>query len=69
VVYLGVWPLPNLIGADEALAGGLRTVHVVLNGTLLVAFSAHVGAALKHYFVDRDAVLARMLPGIGRRES
>ncbi len=69
VVYLGLWPLPNLIGADEALAGELRTVHAVLNDMLLVAVGAHVGAALKHYFVDRDSVLARILPGIGGRGS
>lgn len=66
MVYLGLWPLPNLIGADEALVGELRTVHAVLNDMLLVAVGAHVGAALKHHFVDRDSVLARILPGIGR---
>ena len=68
MVYLGILPLPDLIGADEQLGDRLRTVHEWLNYTLLAAFGAHVGAALKHQFIDRDAVLARMLPRLGREE-
>ena len=68
VVYLGWWPLPDLVGVDEDLADRLRSLHEWLNYTLLVAVAAHVGAALKHHFIERDDVLARMLPGRGRRE-
>ena len=68
VVYLGFLPLPDLIGADEQLASGLRTLHAWLNYTLFVAVMAHIGAALKHHFIERDAVLARMLPLAGRRK-
>lgn len=67
VVYLGVLPLPDLISANETVAGGLRTLHAVLNYTLLAAVGAHVGAALKHHFIERDDVLARMLPVVRRR--
>ena len=67
VMYLGVLPLPDLISANEAMAGGLRTLHAVLNYTLLAAVGAHVGAALKHHFIEHDAVLVRMLPVISRR--
>ena len=69
VVYLGWLPLPDLIGADEAVAGGLRALHAWLNYTLLAAVAAHVSAALKHHFIERDEVLARMVPLAGRRES
>jgi cytochrome b561 len=62
VVYLGVVPLPTLIGPDKALKATLRLVHVALNYTLLVFFVLHVLAALKHHFVDRDGLLGRMLP-------
>jgi cytochrome b561 len=62
VVYLGLVPLPNLLSKDRALADVLRNVHVTLNFTLLGLVCIHVAAALKHRFVDRDAVLARMLP-------
>ena len=62
VVYLGFVPLPDLVSKDRALADALRTVHVTLNFTLLTLVCIHSAAALKHHFVDRDAVLTRMLP-------
>ena len=62
VVYLGLVQLPDLVGRDKALAGLLKQVHVVLNWTLFVIACIHVTAALKHHLVDRDDVLARMLP-------
>ncbi|HZZ12493.1 MAG TPA: cytochrome b [Paraburkholderia sp.] len=62
VVYLGIVPLPTLIGPDQALKASLRTVHVLLNYTLLVLVGLHVLAALKHQFIDRDGLLARMMP-------
>lgn len=68
-VYLGVLPLPDLIGKDKALGDLLRAVHEALNMTLLVLLLAHAGAALKHYFIDRDGILARMLPFIERGDS
>jgi len=40
----------------------LKVVHVTLNSLLVAAVSVHVAAALRHHFVDRDSVLARMLP-------
>ena len=62
VVYLGLVPLPDLVGKDKALAAILKAVHVTLNYTLLALVIIHVYAALRHHFVDRDGVLARMLP-------
>jgi cytochrome b561 len=62
VVYLGVLPLPTLIGPDKALKATLRIVHIVLNYTLVFFVVMHVLAALKHHFVDRDGLLGRMLP-------
>jgi len=62
VVYLGLLPLPNLVPKDKAYADALRLVHVSLNLTLAAVLIVHTAAALKHHFVDRDGVLARMLP-------
>ncbi len=62
VVYLGVLPLPTLIGPDHALKAVLRSAHIALNYTLLVLLALHVLAALKHQFVERDGLLARMIP-------
>jgi cytochrome b561 len=35
---------------------------VLLNYTLLALVAMHVLAALKHQFIDRDGLLARMIP-------
>jgi cytochrome b561 len=62
VVYLGLIPLPDLVARDRELGDVLKVVHVTLNFTLLALVSVHTAAALKHHFIDRDAVLSRMLP-------
>ncbi|WP_301785538.1 cytochrome b [Caballeronia sp. SEWSISQ10-4 2] len=62
VVYLGIVPLPTLIGPDAALKVVLKTVHIWLNYTLLALVAVHTLAALKHHFIDRDGVLTRMIP-------
>lgn len=61
-VYFGVLPLPDLVTKDKALAAQLKSVHVTLNYTLLAVVIAHVAAAIKHHFFERDDVLRRMLP-------
>ena len=38
-------------------------MHFFLNKTLLAVIALHFAAALKHYFINRDGVLQRMLPG------
>ena len=62
VVYLGVVPLPDLVPKDKALASLLKAVHVSLNFMMFALVCVHTLAALKHHYVDRDAVLVRMLP-------
>jgi cytochrome b561 len=62
VVYLGVFPLPDLVPKDRILARALLTLHLTLNFTLFSLVCVHTAAALKHHFVDRDNVLTRMLP-------
>ena len=60
--WLGMLPLHDLLAKDKALRNLLETVHVALNFTLIAVLLGHVGAALKHHFIDRDDVLTRMLP-------
>lgn len=62
VVWFGVLPIPDLIGKDKELAEVLKLVHRGLAYGLGVVVVAHIAAALKHHFVDRDDVLKRMLP-------
>lgn len=65
-VYLGVLPLPDLLHKDKILGDALAELHEVLNFTMLLLVVAHVAAALKHHFVERDGTLARMLPFLNR---
>ena len=61
-VYFGVLPLPDLLAKDKALGETLQEVHEALAYGLAFLVALHVAAALKHHFVDRDGLLARMLP-------
>lgn len=65
-VYFGVLPLPDLLGKNKELGDLLQQVHKLLNFSMAALVLAHLGAALKHHFVDRDDVLARMLPFLGK---
>lgn len=67
VVWLGIWPLPDLIGKHQELGSRLQDAHMVLNYLLLVVVVGHVGAALQHHFIKKDTVLARMLPFLGKQ--
>ena len=68
VVLFGVLPLPDLIAANKASGELLKTVHEVLNYTLLSLVVLHVLAALHHHFILRDATLRRILPNLGVRK-
>jgi cytochrome b561 len=61
-VWFGVLPLPDLVGKNKELGDLLNEVHEALNFLLLGSVIAHIGAALKHHFIERDDILARMVP-------
>ena len=63
VKYLGLIPLPDLLGKDKALAEVLKETHELLGWILVLVLSAHIAGALKHHFFDRDDTLRRMWPG------
>jgi len=64
------WPhIPFLANLEikEPIAKKLTQAHH-LGGKLMIGLIVlHIGAALKHHFVNKDNVLARMLPFLGRR--
>jgi cytochrome b561 len=62
IVWFGVLPLPDLLPADKALAEAVKPLHEILAWALVVVAAIHVVAALKHQFIDRDGLIARMLP-------
>ena len=60
IVWFGVLPLPDFVPKDKELGELLANVHAALAWGLALLVLAHVGAALKHQFIDRDGLLARM---------
>lgn len=60
------WPLLPIGGGREA-ATQIMDVHRLVVKGLFVLLALHVAAALKHHFINRDDILARMLPFLRRR--
>ncbi|MBU3694912.1 MAG: cytochrome b [Rhodocyclaceae bacterium] len=61
-VWFGVLPLPDLLTKDKALGETLAAVHQALNLSMASLVCVHVAAVVKHHVLDRERVLARMLP-------
>lgn len=57
--YQIVLPVPH----DKAIAHAFEAVHNTLAIVLIVLISIHVLAAFYHFFIKKDDVLQRMLPG------
>lgn len=63
VVFLGVLALPDWVAVSTQLADAIKPWHALAAYTLAALVLLHVAAALKHQFVDRVALMARMWPG------
>ena len=63
IVLFGVLPLPDLVGKSPELAEALKPWHGYLAYSLAALVVVHVAAVVKHQWMDRDGLLARMLPG------
>ncbi|MEM7544276.1 MAG: cytochrome b [Pseudomonadota bacterium] len=55
------WTLPGILSKDKALSDLLYQAHAITGWVLLGLIVIHIGAALKHTFVNKDTVLRRML--------
>lgn len=62
IVWFGVLPLPDFVPVDKALAAAFKLAHKLLAYGLAGLVLVHLGAALKHHFIDRDGLLQRMSP-------
>lgn len=62
IVWFGVLPLPDWVPVDKALAESFKLVHKLLAYGLAALVLMHIGAALKHHWIDRDDLLSRILP-------
>lgn len=63
IVWFGVLPLPDLVAPNPELAEAIKPLHGLAAWGLIGLVALHVAAALKHQFIDRDDLLARMRPG------
>lgn len=61
-VWFGILPLPDLVPKNEQLADILHEAHELTAWAMALVILAHAAAALKHHFIAKDDVLARMLP-------
>lgn len=61
--YFGLFRVPLPINPDIHLAKLMNQSHFIIAWILIALIVLHILGALKHYFVDKDKVLQRMLPG------
>ncbi|MEM1298261.1 MAG: cytochrome b [Pseudomonadota bacterium] len=63
-MVFGLFEMPDPYPkGDEELTAFLGAIHFYAAMALVVILLGHIGAALKHHFVDRDSVLRRMVRG------
>ena len=65
-VYLGLLPIPDLVAKNREVAEVLKVAHRWINYSMAALVAVHAAAAIKHHVLDRDDVLARMLPFLRR---
>ena len=60
IVWFGVLQLPDFVPVSEALAETLKPLHKFSAYAMAGLVVLHVGAALKHQWLDRDGLIGRM---------
>jgi cytochrome b561 len=58
----GLVELPHLVDKNPDRGKLLAEIHETGMILLFVLLGAHIGAALKHHFIDKDGIFKRMLP-------
>lgn len=64
--WFGLLKVPNLIARDKSALELWQNVHFYSAWFLMALIFVHIGAALKHHFIDRDNIMVRMLPFAGK---
>lgn len=63
IVFLGLWQLPDFVPVSKELAEAIKPWHQYSAFATAGLVLLHIAGALKHQIVDRDGLIARMLPG------
>lgn len=53
---------------SEYMEGLTENVHEKLSIIMILLIGLHIGAALKHHFINKDDVLTRMVPRLRRKQ-
>jgi cytochrome b561 len=61
ISFFGFFIIPVLSPPDENQLALFENIHTWLAYGLIVTFSLHVLAALKHHFINKDDILRRMI--------
>ncbi len=61
--FFGLFEVQPFVAKNEALSDTLFARHRIMGFAVGALVCAHIGAGLFHYFIRRDGVLQRMLPG------
>ena len=69
VSLFGLATIPDIAPVDADFSERMALAHKLSAWALAALVALHVAAALKHQFVDRDAILYRMWPRAGDRTS
>lgn len=62
LAWFGLFDVP-LLPVGKAASGAAHDAHGLLGWLMLALVALHIAAALRHHYLLRDGVLARMLPG------
>ena len=65
--FFFVADIPVLPGSGILSNDAWEAVHEIMAKLIIGLLVLHVAAALKHHYVDKDGVLARMAPWVTRR--
>ena len=60
--FFDLFAIPNIPGVNAAQFGYAQSLHFISVWSLAALVFLHICAALKHHFLNGDAVLRRMLP-------
>ncbi len=60
ISFFGLFVMPTLIPANDGLRIVFLEIHKWLAYGLIATIILHVGAALKHHFIDKDDILRRI---------
>jgi cytochrome b561 len=65
-LWFGLFDIP-LLPVSTAVGDVAHQTHELVGYLMALLVAIHIAAALRHHFLQRDSVLARMIPAVGAR--